>query len=285
VINREEHDRMSTQQGAYKAPGSGGSETAGTAKDEAAQTAQTAKDQAAQTAQTAKDQSAQTAQTAQREAAHVGAEAVSAASDVAGTAKEQVTNVAGEAMDQVRDLTGQVRSQFAEQAGAAAEKLAQAVRSLAEELQEMSEHQGRKGAATQAARQLAERGRSLADYLENREPESLVSDLRGSAARRPGGFLLGALVAGALTGRLVRSGRAASDSSPSSRTGVPGVTGEYVPVPASPGYEPAHVTGQPGYTAPTPVERPYADVYRTGTEATDFDTRTAFPRSTDTELR
>ncbi len=279
---------MSTQQGAYQAPGSGGSETAGTAKDQAAQTAQTAKDQAAQTAQTAKDQATQTAQTAQQEAAHVGSEAVSAASEVAGTAKDQVTHVAGEALDQVKDLTGQVRTQLSEQASAAGEKLAQAVRSLVEELQAMGQHDGPKGAATQAVKNLAERGESFADYLENREPESVVSDLRGSAARRPGGFLLGALLAGALTGRLVRSGRAASDSGPSSSTqaGIPGVSGGYVPVPASPTYEPAHVSaGQPGYTAPVPTERPYADPYTTTGQPGGFDTRTAFPRSSDTELR
>jgi len=280
---------MSTQQGAYQAPGSGGSETAGAAKDQAAQTAQTAKDQAAQTAQTAKDQAAQTAHTAQHEAAHVGSEAVSAASEVAGTAKEQVSNVAGEALDQVKDLTSQVRTQLSEQAGAAAEKLAQAVRSLVEELQAMGDHDGPKGAATQAVKNLAQRGTAFADYLENREPESVVSDLRGSAARRPGGFLVGALVAGALTGRLARSAKAASDSgsgTSSTQTSIPGVSGGYVPVPASPTYEPAHVAGEPGYTAPVPTERPYADPYTTTTgQPGGFDTRTAFPRSTDTELR
>ena len=213
---------MSTQQVTQQAKHAAG-ETAGTAKDEAAQTAQTARDAAGATAQTARD-----------EASHVGSTAASAASDVVDTTKEQVSHVAGEALDQVRALTDQVRGQFSEQAGAAAQKLAQAVRSLADELHQMSNHQGdNHGAASQAAHQLSERGHRFADYLEQRDPESVVADLRGSAARRPGGFLLGAVVAGVLTGRLVRGGRAAAANGPAAAPVTTEVGNGYVPVPVS----------------------------------------------------
>ena len=128
-----------------------------------------------------------TAHDAKREASHLGHRAASSASEVVDTTTEQAADVAGDVVDQVKDLTSQVRGQVSEQAGVAARKLAQAVRSLAEELQQMSEHQGSNhGSATQAAGALAERGNRFADYLEQREPESLVSDLRGSAARPPG---------------------------------------------------------------------------------------------------
>lgn len=182
------------------------------AKAAAGDTAGTVLNETAQTAQTAVDAAQQTASTAGHEVSHVAGQAQSAAADVVGTTKEQVSNVAGEAVDQVRDLTDQVRGQLSEQAGKAAAQLAQAVRSLTEELQQMSEHRGdAHGAASRAAHTLSERGRAFADYLQGRDPEDVVSDLRHSAARKPGGFLLGAVVAGVLAGRLVKGSRAAAD--------------------------------------------------------------------------
>ncbi len=233
------------------------------AKSAAGETAGTAKDEAAATAQTAKHAATQTAQTAQQEVATVSSQAASAASDVVGTTKEQVSNVAGEALDQVRDLTDQVRGQLSEQAGKAAAQLAQAVRSLAEELHQMSEHQGEShGAASQAAQTLSERGHRFADYLENREPESVVADLRGSAARRPGGFLLGAVVAGVLTGRLVRGGRAAAaDTTSTSVPTTPSVTPTSTTV-VSGGYVPVPVAEDPYGTLP-PVSDPLTSGYGT----------------------
>ncbi len=213
------------------------------AREAAGRTADTARDAASRTSHAAREGASQTATDAKQEASHLGHQAASSASEVVDTTKKQVADVAGETVDQVRDLTSQVRGQVSEQAGLAARKLAQAVRSLAEELQQMSEHQGSNhGAATQAAGALAEQGNRLADYLENREPESVVSDLRGSAAHRSGTFLLGAVVAGALTGRLARGGKAASDSSgaappaTTSRAGIrtPATRVEPTPAPVSP---------------------------------------------------
>lgn len=187
--------------------------TAQTAKGEAAATAQTAKGEAAATAQTAQAEAAATAQTAQAEAKHVASTASSAAADVVGTTKEQAGNVATEALDQVRDLTDQLRVQLSEQAGTAATRLSQAVRSLAEELHDMGSNTGeRSGAASQAAHSLAERGHRLADYLDGSDPDTLLADARTSAARKPGRFLLGAVVAGIVAGRLARGAKAAKDS-------------------------------------------------------------------------
>lgn len=181
------------------------------AKDAAGQTAGTTKDEAAQTAQTAKHAAADTAGTAREEAAHVGGTAKDQVSTVVGTAKDQVSNVTGEAVHQVQDLTAQVRTQVSEQAGIASRKAAQALRSLAEELESMTHHDGPHGAATQAVSSLASRGHAYADYLEGTEPDSMVSDARYRAARRPGGFLLGAALAGVLTGRFLRGNKAAQD--------------------------------------------------------------------------
>lgn len=248
-------------------------QTADTAKDQAAQTVGTAKDQAAQTAATARHAAAQTADTTKQEASNVASTASSAASDVVGTTKEQASNVAGEAVHQVRDLGEQVRSQLSEQAGAAAAKLAQALRSLAEELHQMSHHDGdNHGAASQAAHTLAERGDRFADYLENRDPDTMVTDLRGSAARRPGGFLVGAVVAGVLAGRFVRGNKAASDeaaqengstsSTPAvTRTSTTGVSDRHDRL------APGPVDSTYGYDSPLGTTAPAADPY--GTTRTD----------------
>lgn len=228
---------------------SAAAQTSGTARDEAAATAQTAKGEAAATAQTAQAEAAATAQTAQAEAAatartaqaeakQVASTASSAAADVVGTTREQAGNVAGEAMDQVRDLTDQLRVQLSEQVGTAASRLSQAVRSLAEELHDMGANTGpRRGSASEAAHQLAERGHRLADYLDGTDPDTMLSNARTSAGRRPGRFLLGAVVAGIVAGRVARGAKAAKDSDGTSTT--PGPTRTVGPV----GYDTAEPVG------------------------------------------
>ena len=218
------------------------------AKAAAGQTAGAAKNEAARTAQAAKDAAASTASTAGQEVSHVAGQAQSAAADVVGTTRDQVSNVAGEALDQVRDLTDQVRTQLSEQAGKAAAQLAQAVRSLADELQQMCEHSGdAHGAASQAAQTLSERGHAFATYLQGRDPEGVVTDLRGSAARKPGGFLLGAVLAGVLAGRLVKGGKAAADS---------GHTTAMPATPTTPMITPSVTTPVAGYTSGSPAVAP-----------------------------
>jgi len=147
----------------------------------------------------------ETAAAARDEAAQVGSTASAAASDLTGTVKEQAGAVAGEAATQVRDLLDQTRSQLSEQAGGAQQKLGESVRGLSEELRSMADGSGSgSGPAAEFARSLADRGRTVADYLGSKEPGELVQELRLLAARRPGGFLLGALAAGVVAGRLVR---------------------------------------------------------------------------------
>lgn len=158
----------------------------------------------------------QTASTAKDEAAQVGSTAKSAAADVAGTTKEQAGAVAGEAVSQVKDLLDQARGQLTEQAGGAQSKLGESLRTLVDELRSIGDGSGSgTGPAAEVARTLADRGSAVADYISDKQPGELVTDLRRLAARRPGGFLLGALAAGVLAGRLTRGVQAASSSSPS----------------------------------------------------------------------
>lgn len=176
----------------------------------------------------------QTASATKDEAAQVASTATAAAADVAGTAKEQAGTVAGEAISQVRDLLDQTKAQVSEQAGGAQDKLGASLRSLSDELRSMGEGSGSgSGPAAELARTVAERGTAFADYLSSKEPGELVTELRALASRKPGGFLLGALVAGAAVGRLVRGASAAasddSASRPIDRTPAPPVAMPVLP--------------------------------------------------------
>jgi len=235
----------------------------------AAQTAGTAQEEATRTAGTAREEAARTAQTAQQELTHVASRAQSAVGDVVGTTREQVATVAADARDQVRDLTDQVRGQLSEQAGRGAAQAAQAVQVVAEELRQMAAHSNAHGAASQAAHALSERAEMVAGYLQGRDPVVLVSDLRGAAARRPGSFLLGAALAGVLTGRLVK-GTTAAAGHPGTRpaavippvpaaalsrgwTPTPAATG---PTSAAPGAYPPRHAAVSSPTVPGSDERP-----------------------------
>lgn len=119
-------------------------------------------------------------------------------------AKEKVADVAAEAKDQALGLAHQVRSQMqdrtAEQHGRAKEQ----VRSVSDNLRQLAEGGGASGPVQQMVQELASRGEMLADYIESKDPQELMSDLRTFARRRPLMFLAGAAAAGLIAGRLTR---------------------------------------------------------------------------------
>lgn len=193
----------------------------------------------------------------------------------AGVAGEEVKNVAAEVTNQARDLLAEVRTQAGEQSSAQKERLVDALGSFTDELKQMAEAGGRSGIATELVRQLAARGQSLREQLDSQEPTQLLDQGRGLARRRPGTFLLGALVAGAAAGRLTRGAKAAASagdgSTPPPPVGTipPPVTTTLPPVGVTPAYD--QPTFEPsGYEADTstsglpapgtasgPTQRPY----------------------------
>ena len=82
----------------------------------------------------------------------------------------------------------------------------------------MASQGGTSGLAAEVARQAAERARSFSSSIDGREPAELLDDLRGFARRRPGLFLLGALAAGVVAGRLARGAASSSGSDPTPRS-------------------------------------------------------------------
>jgi uncharacterized protein YjbJ (UPF0337 family) len=142
---------------------------------------------------------------------------------VTGVAKEEAGNVAAEAKDQVVGLLDQARSQVSEQSGVQRDRLVQTLTTLSGDLDHMAEQSDRPGMATDLAREAARRARELGHRLDGREPQQILDDVRTFARRRPGTFLLGALAAGVLAGRLTRGARESQSSSGSpSRSRVSG---------------------------------------------------------------
>jgi ElaB/YqjD/DUF883 family membrane-anchored ribosome-binding protein len=178
---------------------------------------------------------------ARDEAGEVGRTAADAGRQVAGTAAEQAGNVAEEVRAQSRDLFGEVRGQVQDQARTGQQKASEGVRAVAQELREMVDGGGTSGPASELARQAADRGDRLAEWLPDRAPGDLVDEVRAFARRRPWAFLAGAALAGVVAGRLTRG---AVDSARED---------------AAPGPAPRHAYREPVRPLPAPTSPQLAD--------------------------
>jgi hypothetical protein len=132
---------------------------------------------------------------------------------VAGVAQDQVKNVAAEAQSQLRSLLDDATSQVDEQSKAQKSRLAETVRTFGDDLESMRGEARDGGIAAQVVQQVADQARGLASHLDERDPSELLDDVRRFARRRPGTFLLGALAAGIVVGRVTRGAKAAQDQS------------------------------------------------------------------------
>lgn len=173
-----------------------------------------------------------------------------------GTAKDEALNVAGTAAEQARNVVGdakqQVTAQVSDQATTQRDRLSQTLRTFGDDLQQMVEQGPDVGLASDLAREVSDRARSLGRHLEDREPGQLLDEARDFARRRPGTFLLGALAAGVVAGRLFRA--TADGAAAAGLAGTPGSTypaptaGTGTGVSAGPLDTPATSTTAPGYT-------------------------------------
>ncbi|SOC89507.1 hypothetical protein SAMN05660766_3232 [Curtobacterium sp. 314Chir4.1] len=135
----------------------------------------------------------------------VAGDAKAKASDVAGTAKEQAANVASEATDHAKQLYGQATETLKEQAADQQQRAAGGLRSIGEQLGRMAENDDEQGIAAKVVRDLSGRASSAAGFLENRDPGSLLDEVKSFAAKRPGTFIAIAAGAGILAGRLTKA--------------------------------------------------------------------------------
>jgi len=152
-----------------------------------------------------------TTDVAKGQAGAVAGTASDAGKHVAGVAGEQAGQVASEASQQVKDLVHQTRGELTEQAATQQKRVAGGLRSLGEELHSMAQNSEQQGPATDLVKQAAERTSTVASWLEDREPSSVVEEVTRFARQRPGAFLAIAAGAGLLVGRLGRGLKAAND--------------------------------------------------------------------------
>ena len=135
----------------------------------------------------------------------VAGDAKEKAASVAGTAKEQVSNVASEATEHAKQLYSQASETVKEQAAGQQQRAAGGLRSLGEQLGRMADKDDEQGIAAKVVRDLSHRAGSAAGYLENRDPGSLLDEVKSFAARKPGTFIAIAAGAGILAGRLTKA--------------------------------------------------------------------------------
>lgn len=124
---------------------------------------------------------------------------------VAGTLKEETKNVAQEAQQQAADTLRQVQDDVRVRANEEATKVAQTLHSTSRQLQSMAGATDQQGLAARLTREGANAAEKLATRLDQGGLDAIMADLRSWARRQPGTFLLGALAAGFVTGRLVRN--------------------------------------------------------------------------------
>lgn len=234
-----------------------------------------------QVASTAKDEAANVAGTTADQASQVAGAATGAAADVASTAKDEAANVIGESLDQARDLVSTVRDQVADQVSSQGDRLTEGLRTLSTQLADGDTS----GMVGQLMKEAATRVQSLADYAERTGPQGIVTELRSYAKRNPGTFLLGAALAGLVTGRVVKgitAGKQAEQESTSTPTYAGPVGGTAAGNPLAgvttdtgTGYDAGYVASpEPSTTyAPEPVEAyPATTVLPTVEPATTYGT-------------
>lgn len=199
------------------------------------------------TTQVAKDQAIEVADTAKQ-----------AGAQVAGTVQEQAANVTAEAGRQAKHLLYQARSELTEQAASTQQRVSEGLHALADELSAMVTHSDQDGPATDLARQAADRAHQAAGWLADRDPGSLLDEVRSFGRRKPGTYLAIALGAGVLAGRLARGLTAPDDDS--TATGAAGHPAATAPPPAQ----------LSGTTGPRPLGRNSADDVPGGAGPTGF---------------
>ncbi|MCW2753151.1 MAG: hypothetical protein JWQ32_562 [Marmoricola sp.] len=211
----------------------------------------------------AADQTSRLAADAIDQASDVAATAKQQATDLAATAKEEATQVAAEARDHARALLDEGRKQADEQTRVQRDRLVGTLQAVGDDLEKMSTNaQG--GIAADLTRQVGEKVRQLSAMIENKEPAQLLSEVRTFAQRKPGRFVLGALAAGVLTGRVLRGAKDAP-SKPSGAGADEGMSTPTRPVGTAnaPQAAPTAATG-----SPAPATGPGIPVQAAGTGTT-----------------
>jgi len=124
---------------------------------------------------------------------------------VAGVAKGETKAVASETKRQARRLASQARDELRSQAATQQARVASGLHGVGGELSSMAARSDQPGMASDLVREAGDRVDRVAYWLDQRDPGSLLLEVKSFARRRPGVFLAIALGAGVVAGRLTRA--------------------------------------------------------------------------------
>ena len=158
------------------------------------------------------------------DAAALADEAAGAGRRVAETAKDESKAVASETGRQVRRLGDDVGQELRDQAAKQQTRVADGIRSVGDEFSSMADHAD-EGMAADLVREAGRRADRVGQWLGQRDPSSLVREVKGFARRRPGVFLAIAVGAGVVVGRLTRALAAPPDQDGQATSGTAGAGG------------------------------------------------------------
>lgn len=153
---------------------------------------------------TSTNDAASTKDVAKEEAKATGEQVKDGAAHVAQVGRDEVKNVAQETSQQAKELWQQTRTQLMDQSAQQQTRVAEGLRSLSEELSGMARGSEQQGVASDLAHQASQRMGDAAAWLDQRDPGSLVSEVKQFARQRPGTFLATAALVGLVGGRLSR---------------------------------------------------------------------------------
>ena len=123
---------------------------------------------------------------AKDEAHATGEQAKEGAKHVAEVGKDEAKNVVHETGQQAKELWQQTRSQLLDQSAQQQTRVAEGLRSLSQELSGMARGSEQQGVASDLAQQASQRMGDVAGWLDQRDPGSLVSEVKQFARQRPG---------------------------------------------------------------------------------------------------
>lgn len=190
-----------------------------------------------------------------------------AVKSVAATASQEAGRTTREATDQARQLWSQTRTELTDQAGAQQARAASGLNDLAQQLRSMAQQSDQDGMARSLVEDVARRAGDAASWLDQRDPGTLLQDVRDVARRRPGTFLAVAAGLGVVAGRMSRG--IMEESHSGGTHSAPGGTSTSESAPVG---RPAATSASVGTTAPAssvtggdPLGRPSQPIAPDGT--------------------
>jgi hypothetical protein len=143
--------------------------------------------------------------------------------ETAGAAMEQTKAVASEVKQHVSSLLDQTRGELHQQTEQRAQQLSSSLRTLSSQLRGLRE--GRPDEAGPLRHYLIDAEQKVSSWAQRLDaggPQLVLQDVRSFARRKPGAFLVAAIGAGFVAGRLARAGTAAAHDQHSPEGDRPG---------------------------------------------------------------